>query len=464
MAVALTSQLGSFTAALRFSDIPAEALDTIRMAFADCIGCAIAGAAEPSTKCLQATLPASGDEATLIGSGRRTSARDAALVNGTASHALDYDDVARRGGHPSASLVPAILAEAEATGASGEQMLLAYAAGFEVFADLARRDADGHHDKGWHPTSVFGSLGAAAACASLRGLDAHASSMALGIAASQSSGIVSNFGSMTKPLHAGLAAQAGLFSARLAGNGFTAADDAIEHQPGLLTAVSPAGRMDLDSQVRAGREWQIVSSNRIGIKKYPACYGVHLSLDGILDLLAKHPVSAQAVQHISVSYNPRNVTLLRNHSPQTGLEAKFSIEFAMACAVIAQRAGLAELSDDFVQRADVQALMKRVSAAPDTVRLNPERPGYALCDQVVIDLADGQRLDTGPITQIRGDADLPLTHDALWIKFDDCVHAGDSELPARRLFDMLMSLETISHVEALMSVFRSSATRARAGA
>ena len=448
MSIALTRELAGFVAGVRYRDIPAEAVSVIDMAFTDCIGVAIAGAIDPAPQLLKTMLAPAGGEATLLVGEGRASALDAAWINGTAAHALDYDDVAQRGGHPSAALVPAILAEAEALNASGEQMVLAYAAGFEVFADLARRDADQHHDKGWHPTSVFGSVGAAAACASLRGLDAGKTAMALGIGASQSSGLVSNFGSMTKPFHAGMAAHAGVAAARLADLGFTAAPDAIEHAPGLLHAVSPAGRMDIESPVRAGMQWQICTTNRIGIKKYPACYCTHRPLDGMLDLLQRQKIDPAQVARVTVTYSPRNVTILRNHSPQTGLEAKFSIEFAVAAALIAGRAGLGELSDEFVRRADVQALMKLVTAVAD-LRPNPDRPGYAVSDRIVFELHDGTTLDTGPITQIRGDADLPLNSSELQAKFEDCLQVGNPRLPARRLFDALMSLERVTHARNL---------------
>ena len=165
---------------------------------------------------------------------------------------------------------------------------------------------------------------------------------------------------------------------------------------------------------------------------------------------------------MKVSYSPRNVTILRNHRPQTGLEAKFSIEFAMAAALLVQRAGLAEHTDAFVQRPDVQALIPRVTAVADP-RLNPKRPGYALCDQVTITLRDGRTLDTGPITQIRGDADAPLTRDDLWAKFEDCVRAGNPQLPALRLFDTLMTLEQLPRARDLVALLTPPATLKKAG-
>jgi len=164
MAVALTRDLGHFVASLRYRDIPQEALATIRTGFADCVGVMLAGALQPAPRILQETLVPVGNEAILWSGAGRASAMDAAWINGTAAHALDFDDVALRG-HPSVVLVPAILAEAEAVGASGQDMMRAYAAGYETWAELVRRDPDHQHKKGWHPTGVFGAVAAAAACA-----------------------------------------------------------------------------------------------------------------------------------------------------------------------------------------------------------------------------------------------------------------------------------------------------------
>ena len=456
MPKSITLDLGRFISGLRYIHLPDEAHLPIHTAFADTIGVTIAGAREPAPQLVRAMLAPSGNEATLLGRQGRASALDAAWINGTAAHALDFDDVSQRGfGHASAFLVPAILAEAETLGASGEQMVTAYAAGYETVAELTRRDADvgRYHDKGWHPTGFFGAVGAAAACASLRGLDPGQSAMALGLAASQACGLIANAGTMTKPFHAGRAAHAGVASARLVGNGFTAAADALEHPPGFLFAFSWGGRVDIDSPITAGTDWQICGGNRISVKKYPMCYCTHRTIDGMFDLLAANPVAAQDVERITVSLSRRNLIILRNHSPRTGLEAKFSIEFAVVAPLIARRAGLAELTDEFVLRPDVQALMKRVVVMPDD-RDNPERPGYAIHDRVVVDNRDGRRFDSGPITNVRGDHDSPLRRDELWTKFEDCLTGANSGMPAQRLFDTLMSLDQLDHVRELIALMK----------
>ncbi|GAA4336170.1 MmgE/PrpD family protein [Pigmentiphaga soli] len=442
-AVALTLDLGAFIAGLRWADLPADGLDVIRAGFADCVGVMLAGANEDAPRILREMLAPAGGESTLLFTGSRAGALDAAWINGTAAHALDFDDVALRS-HPSAVLVPAILAEAEALGASGREMMRAYAAGYEVWAELVRRDQDPQHKKGWHPTGVFGAIGAAAACAALRGLDAAQAAHALGIGASQSAGLIANFGSMTKPFHAGRAAHAGVAAARLAQRGFTASPDALEHPLGWLTAVSLNGRIDRDAACEAGRPWKL-TRDRLSIKKYPVCFCAHRALDGMLDLVHDHDLDPASVERVTVSVSRRAAGMLRNAAPQNALEAKFSMQFAMASALISRRAGPEQLSDEFVRRPDVQALMKRVTVTPDD---RENSAGYALSDRVQVATGAGV-YDSGELVSVRGGPDRPLGAGELREKFEGCLRAGRARVPAGPLFDALMALDTLPHVAGL---------------
>lgn len=442
----VTRDLGAFVAQLKFQDIPAEALDVIHTGFADCVGTLLAGREEPPTRLLTQVLNPPSGEATLLFGERTAPAPDAAWINGTAAHALDFDDVAIKG-HPSTVLVPAILAEAQALGSSGQDMAAAYAAGYEVWADLALREPDHYHNKGWHPTGILGAIGAAAACASLHGLDAEKSAAAIALGASQSAGIMANFGTMTKPFHAGRSAQSGVLAARLAKAGFTAALDALEHPQGFLAAASPEGRFDVDRPVESGKVWQLLRT-RLSVKKYPMCFCTHRALDGMLDLLQAESLAPEQIANISVLTSHRNTRVLRNHQPQTGLEAKFSMEFAMASCVIAGRAGLGELTDAFVQRPDVQALMRKVSTVADD-KEHPELPGYAPFDQITVTLTDGRTLLSREVVAVRGGPDLPLEREQLWAKFEDCARAGNVAFPARRLFDALMEIERVARADEL---------------
>jgi 2-methylcitrate dehydratase PrpD len=443
----LTRSLGAFVAELRFDALPPEALDTVRLGFTDCVASLVAGRGEPVVEILRSVIgaPSAAGEARLCLGRERASATDAALVNGTAAHALDYDDVALAA-HPSAVLVPAILAEAEALGTGGREMALAYVAGYEVWAELNGRDADRHHRKGWHPTSIFGVVGAAAACAALHRLDADRAAAALAIAASEAAGVVANFGSMTKPFHAGQAARGGVLAARLAAAGMTAAADAIEHPLGFLAAISPAGRVDRDAAPRLGREWRILES-RLNVKRYPLCYATHRTIDGVLDMLAERRLASEEIAAIEVELGPTQATILRNHRPQTGLDAKFSEEFAMAASVVAGRVGLAELSDAFVLRPEIQAMMSKVTIR-GTAEPDPEDPAFSLADEVRLQLKSGETLSRR-VRYARGHARAPLGEEELWTKFRDCVGPRAGEATARALFDALRAIDRIADPAAL---------------
>lgn len=452
MPAPLTRTLGRFVSALRFEALPERAVEAVRIGFTDCIAVMLAGMNEPVARIVRDAIGTRGSagESSLSLGAERAAAPDAALANAVAGHALDYDDVALAG-HPSVVLVPAILAEGEALGASGRQAVAAYAAGYEVWARLIERDKDAYHRKGWHPTAVLGPVAAAAACAHLRGLDPAAATRALGIAASMAAGVVANFGTMTKPLQAGRAAASGVTAARLAAAGLTAAEDALEHPVGLLAALSPKGRVDLETPIDdLGRDWRLATIG-LNVKKYPMCYGTHRALDGMLDLIAAHDLRPDSVAEIEVTTGSAQMAMLRNHRPATGLEAKFSMEFAMAAALTARQAGLAQLTDEFVRRAEVQALLPKVKLALDDTT-SAEDPAFAAHDRVRIRLADGRALASPELRFARGHWSLPLKEGELWRKFQDCTNAALVPQDAARLFEALQRVDETATLHALRTV------------
>jgi len=441
--MALTRDLGTFVAHLAAQGATAEARAVAKTGFLDSIGTMIAGSREDATRTLYTALaPLPGGRSRLWFGRERCAAPEAALLNGVAAHALDFDDVALRG-HPSAVLMPAILAEAQELGCSGTQMLDAYVAGYEVWAELVDRERDIHHTKGWHPTGIFGAIGAAAACATLRRLDATQCAHALGLGASQSSGIMANFGSMAKPFHAGRAAQAGIVSARLAGGGFTASADAIEHPQGFLAAISPRGNVDRERPIAAGIGSLQITGRRMNLKKYPTCYYTHRALDALLSLLARTPIDHRNVTRIDVTMSREHALVLRNHAPTDALAAKFSIEFAMSGPLVAGKMSLAELRDDFVRSDAVQRLYGCVHVAHSEA-YDADWPGAAVSDQVAITTSDGRRLASDPIRQARGHAQAPLSHAELREKFLECVRYGAYDGDGRRLFERLDSIDQLN--------------------
>ncbi|MGE8611249.1 MAG: MmgE/PrpD family protein [Achromobacter veterisilvae] len=377
----------------------------------------------------------------------------AAFVNGVASHALDYDDVALSG-HPSAALTAAILAQGHAQGASGRDCLRAYIVGYEVWAELASREPDPYHIKGWHPTAVFGTVAATAALAHLRGFEAPVAARALAIGASLASGLVANFGTMTKPLHAGRVAAQAFEAVTLAGLGLTAADDALEHHAGFLAALSPRGQVDRERPYRPG-EPRILATG-LSIKKYPVCYSGHRIIDAVIDLAREADLDAAQVVRVRVGIGRAQASMLRNAAPVTALEAKFSAQFAVAAALLRRKVGLSELDDAFVNEPAMRALYGKVEIgiveAPD-----PEDSAFSRYDTVEIDMRDGRVLRSGEVRYPRGHAHLPLAEADLRAKFEDCLAvwrrqagADASALPsAGALYDRLASLAQIDDVRTL---------------
>ena len=450
----LTAALARFTCAPPFSTVPMDVAAVIESGFIDTTATMIAGRSEPVVDIVKEHLSdriAQRGESSVLFGVARAAAADAALINGTAAHALDFDDVAL-GGHPSTVLVPALLAEGEALGASGAELLRAYLVGYEVWAELISRDADPHHVKGWHPTAVFGTVGAAAAVTSLRRLPFEVARNAIALAGSMAGGLVANFGTMTKPFHAGRAASAGIDAVRLAMRGMTAAPDAMEHHAGFLNAISPRGRVDLDRPPeRLGQDLRIREAG-LSIKQYPICYATHRVIDGVIDAARRENLSADQVAMVHAQIGKTQASMLRNHAPQSGLEAKFSLEFAVASSLIAREVGLAQLTDAFVRRSDVQAAMKKVSTITVDSTCTVE-PIFAFADRVRIELNNGRTIDTGDIRFARGNANLPLTRDELKRKFMSCV-GGAGDVDAERIYRQLASLDAIANVKELTAVHR----------
>ena len=437
----LTADIGKFLAGLRYADIPAEAVPTVCRGFTDCVGVLIAGLPEPVTSIVAKSVGYPDPVNTIADFGPlRISAPDMALIYGVAAHALDYDDTGLTG-HPSAALVPAILAEAQETGADGKAMIAAYVAGYEIWAEFAAREEDSLHQKGWHPSAVNGAIAAAAVSAVLRKLDAETAARAVGIAASMASGLVSNFGSMTKPFHLGHSARSGLTATRLAQAGMTAAPDAIEHDLGFLRAVSPHGHVDTKSPARFGELWRILKLG-INVKLYPMCFGTHRILDAMIDVCKDNSVKPGDIAQVDVDVAENSAKILRNSRPQTALEAKFSAEFAIAAAAIAGRCSDAEVATPFVRRADVQEFFAKVRIHPVTDK-DPEEPIRSPFDQVHLTLTNGSKLDSRQVKYPRGHFARGVERDVLWQKFSDCAGIVVDRERTRRLFDALQDLAQV---------------------
>ena len=332
----------------------------------DTIGVTLAGAAEPASRIVQRVIEHDGaGSCPVFGTALRATAANAALANGTAAHALDYDDMCFVSlAHPSAPLVAAALAAAETAGASGRALLDAYVVGFELEGRLGRAMNPRHYQRGWHCTSTLGTIGAAAAASRLLGLDAAAAGHALAIAASEASGLKENFGTMVKPLHAGLAARNGVVAALLAQAGMTASGAAIDGPQGFLRAMD-SEQPSLDAfAADLGSRWEIVDTG-ITVKLYPSCAGTHPTLDALLDLRRQHGFAAPDVDAIEIGVDPIVPTILLYDRPSSGLEGKFSMPFCAAAAVVRGQVGIDTFDTPSLRDPAIVAMQSRVTMRVD---------------------------------------------------------------------------------------------------
>lgn len=425
----LTADLGRFVATLQADAWPPAATATVRRGIADCVGVAFASASEPVVaRAMDLVRPTPRGEARLWLDGRFATAADAAFANAVAAHALDFDDTGLDG-HPSVVLAPVVLAEAERLGRPWAEAVTAYVAGYETWAELLRRDADKHHGKGWHPTAVFGTVAAAAAAARLRNLDAPKAAHALGIAASMAGGLVANFGSMTKPLQVGFAARNGIVAATLAGHGADASPDTLESPRGFLAALSPAGRIDLQAACAAGAPWQIARQG-LNIKRYPACYAAHRIIDAALSLQPELAGRIDEVDAVTVRIGRLQAAMLRASRPDTPLDAKFSAEYTVACALARGHVDLEDFDAGRVMDPQVQALLRKVTVQA-TEEQDGEEPIFSPADSMTVRLRDGSTLEADPVRRALGHASRPIDDASLREKFMRC--AGRALEPASAL-------------------------------
>lgn len=382
----VTRFLAERASAIRLGDLPETAIVVARQCILDWFGVTIPGAAEPAVRILAEDLLADGARpvASLAGLPQRSSALNAAMINGTASHALDFDDVNMAIlGHPTVAVLPGLLALAEEIGASQDDVIAAFVAGYDVACRTGALMSPGHYAHGFHATSTVGSVGAAAACAHLLKLDAETSAVAYGIAATEASGLKSMFGTMCKPLHAGLASRNGLQAARLAAKGFTSRPDALECAQGL--AATQSVDFNPEEAMKDAPLDHHIANNLF--KYHAACYLTHGAIEAGKALRAAHSVSSNAIKSIAIQSAPVADRVCNIAKPETGLEAKFSLRLTVAMALAGRdTSGIATYTDDLTRE-------------PELVRLRDladvsftESYGEAEA-KVTIVTADGRRFD-----------------------------------------------------------------------
>ncbi len=419
----LTATLASFVVSYDTADIPEKVWSAAQAAMVDTLGCALAGVGEPVSTIAAASIQdaaAGGESAGLWGTQRRGTMADAAFVNAIATHALDFDDnLPTQRGHPSTTVLPAALAVAGPAKASGADLIAAYAIGIEVSGKLGPAAGFGHYVRGWHPTSTIGIFGATAAVARLLRLNALQTAHAWGIAASQTSGLVANFGTMTKPFNAGHAARCAVTAALLARAGFTANTTIFDGETSVLATYGGEGAVPLKGLLETlAAPWEIVEPG-IFMKRWPCCYCSHRPLSALLTLIAQHGITAQEVESIAIGFPPGSDGGLRDDIPTTGLGGKFSVEYTAAAAVLDGHISMETFTDAMVQRPAAQALLARVHR----YRIPDERRWSSTIGYNDVRIETRRGVFSARIEETPGSPSSPLTPGELDAKFTDCAQA-----------------------------------------
>ncbi|MBI3964663.1 MAG: MmgE/PrpD family protein [Chloroflexi bacterium] len=442
-----TEALAEFAVSARFDQLPAAAVQRTKDVFLDCTGVILAGSAEPAGRIVTELVRAAGaaPKAAVFGRGFRTSAADAALANGTMGHALDYDDLQHpMYGHPTVVLMPAILAVGEERGASGADAIAAYAVGLEVIHGLALAYNTRHYEQGWHATATFGSIGAAAAVGHLLGLDTGSMRVAFGIAASEASGLRQNFGTMVKPLHAGLAARNGVLAVQLAAAGFTADLDIFESRFGFGNVLVGPGSYD-PAQLTAslGRPFRD-SFHGLAIKQYPSCGATHPGLDAAIGLAIDYDLVPEEIDRVECVVNPLATKILIYERPTTGLEGKFSLEYCVAVALVDRRGGLDQFTDERAADPRVRSLVEKIGKTADPAIGQSGDFGTRL----TVYLKDGRTLSR-QVDLAKGKSEVPLTQVELHAKFRDAAKRALTPDAVEQALATLDRLETLADVSAI---------------
>lgn len=455
----LTRYVADFICNARPADLPADVIALGKKSILDGLGLALSGGATECGVMARrhfADLNLGVGPATVIGTNLKLAPRFAAFHNGVGIHADDYDDTQlavatdRVYGlltHPTAPALPAALAMGEATKASGLATMLAYHLGVEVECKIAEAINPRHYQTGFHATATCGTFAAAAAASKLLGLNAEATARALSIAGSQSAGLRENFGTMTKPFHAGRSSESGVAAAQFASYGWTATDRILEAPRGFFAAAG-GGYDPLAIAGRLGDPWTFASPG-VSIKPHPSGSLTHPGMTEMRRLIKAHNIQARDVVRVRVGTNHNMPNALIHHRPVNEFQAKFSMEFCMAILLLDGRAGLGEFTDAVVHRDDVKAMIEKVDFVVDA---DAEAAGYHKMTTLIdIQLADGRTI-SGRSDFGKGSPADPMTYDEVANKFrENAEYAKFPSQQAETVVALVRELETLPSLDRLMA-------------
>lgn len=436
--VPVTAEIARRAIALGWTDLPEDLVERTKQCLIDWFAVTVAGAQEELTRILvqEALDDGARGPASLVGRSETVLPSTAALINGAASHALDYDDVNfSMGGHPTVTVVPALLALGEQTRASGRLFIESFVAGYETSGRVGRLVAPSHYQKGFHVTGTVGSFAATAAAGRMLGLSDEQLAVAFGIAATQAAGLKSNFGTMCKPLHAGTASEHGLRAARLAARGFTARGDSLECDQGF--AASQSDHLNADAALGTPPQGWHLRNNLF--KYHAACYLTHAPIECAREIRLKSNFPPERVKKIMLRIDSGADKVCNIPNPTTGLEAKFSLRQTVAMALTGvDTAALDAYTDDVTQEPRIRALRDKMSI--------DFQPGWShSLAEMAIQLDDGTTIEAKHDSGIPW-ADVARQRQALEAKFDSLVTPVLGAAGARRLHDAIDRLDDMADV------------------
>ena len=438
-----TATLAEFVVSADLGDAPESEIDHAKRAIRDYLGVAIYGSrhgvGDRIATYVESGMP--GDDATVLTRGA-ASATGAALANGTFGHAIDYDDTFESIViHPTSPVIAAALAATEHAGGTGRGLLTGYLVGVETAFRVGHATYPSHYDNGWHSTGTIGAFGAAAAAASILGHSVEESRHALGIVASSSSALKKNFGSMTKPLHAGHAAEMGVRAALLAESGFTADPDVLEGEIGYGTVMTPGGDYDPSEIVEElGASWHVTD---IGFKPYPSGVITHAAMDALRRVVEREDLAPSDVGSITVALDDAANEMLIHANPDNALQAKFSVEFCLAAILRERDAGIHEFTDEYVNEEATRAEIAKVERAFEPNLFGAEFAGYGA--RVIVETASGEEF-VEEERHAPGGPTNPVGEERLRAKFDECVGAV---LDAAAAESIARSVDRLEEADAL---------------
>ena len=456
----LTGYAAQFVCDTQLKDLPADVIELGKKSMLDGIGLAISGSVAKSGELVRTYLQAQGvtsGTSTVIGSNIKTAPRFAAFANGVGVHADDYDDTQlavasdRVYGlltHPTAPALPSAIAVGEQLNSSGANVFLAYQLGVELECKIAEAINPRHYQTGFHATATCGTFASAAAAGKLMGLNLETMRRALSIAGSQSAGLRENFGTMTKPFHAGRASESGVVASEFASIGWTATDVILESPRGFFSAAG-GGYDEASILGKLGSPWTF-SFPGVSIKPHPSGSLTHPGMTELLRLIKEHQIQAKDVASVKVGTNHNMPNALIHHKPQNELQAKFSMEFCMAILLLEGRAGLSEFTDEVVLRPDVQELISRIDFGVDD---EAERAGFHKMTTILtINMKDG-RVIRGVADFGRGSPAIPMSYDEVADKFrENCQFAQFSSSRAEEVINIVRSIESLKSIKELTAL------------